>query len=339
MIETSMVRVTWHDKPVLEDVTVLICQNKTYDLIRLTIESLLTFYPTIKIVVADNSPNDRSGQWLRYKSTKHTNLQVVSGDKSHGVAMHTAIIRDVETKYVLLLDSDVIFKRHGVIELMHSNMINHPFLNDKEIIASGSLMNVTNSNDACGPPKDESDILRYIHPSVGMYNVEMYKQYNANFVDHGAPCVYVMQEARRKQHEVVGVNVADYVLHLSGASWTDPRTVWEWDFDTFRRPLLTIVSNEAVIQSDDDYEIVSRGYMSKGHYVIHGRESQHVDNNYFNMRFNVRGDYVCLTHNVPVEFVKMVRNQAIRYPGTDILDVAGVHVYSRRYFQSTTALL
>lgn len=329
MIETSMVRVTWQDKPMFEDVTILICQYKTYDLIRLTLESLLVFYPTIKIIIADNSPGDRSGEWIRYKSTQYPNIKVVRGDKSHGVAMHTAIMRDVQTKYVLLLDSDVIFKRAGVIELMRDSM-------SIDVFATGSLMNVTRSNHACGDPKDENDILRYIHPSCGMYDVEIYKSMKSNFADHGAPCVYPMLEAEGK-YKVVGLPVSDYVLHLSGASWTEPRTVWEWDFGVFRSPLVTFITDTMIKQSDNDFEILPHSTGTGGNFVIHTRESKVVDNNLFHMRFNVRGDYVCIAESLPLEFVKMVRNMAMRHPGSDILDVSGIHVYSRRYFQSTTS--
>jgi glycosyltransferase involved in cell wall biosynthesis len=337
MIETPMVRVTWEDKPMLEDVTVLICQYKTYDLIRLTVESLLVFYPTIKIVVADNSPEDRSGQWLRYKSAKYPNIQVVRGDKSHGVAMHTAIMRDVQTKYVLLLDSDVIFKRGGVIEMMRQEIKLGGIVGVHETFATGSLMNVTRKNHACGDPQDENDVLRYIHPSCGMYDVEIYKSMEAEFVDHGAPCVYPTLEAEEKGYKVVGVNVGDYVMHLSGASWTEPRTVWEWDFGVFMRPLLTFVNCFPDIQSDNDYDMIATQSVITGNFVIHDKEPKRVHSNLFTSRFDVRGDYVCMRHPIGMEFVKTLRGIATKNPTADILDVAGIPVYSRRYFQSTIA--
>jgi hypothetical protein len=343
MIETEMTRPFWTDKPQFEDITVLICQNKTHDLIRLCLESLFTFYPTIKTLVVNGSPNDQSGNWLKYKEAKLDNLTVWDrvGYDSHGVAMHEAIMYHVRTKYVLLLDSDVIVKRGGIVELMyryghnpHITQIKPSQEKPIRVLAAGMLMKVTRKGHACGPPKNEKDTLRYIHPSTGLYNVEMYKEMKANFVDHGAPCYAVMMEAEKKGLKVVGVPVADYVMHLSGASWTSPRTVWEWDNNVHLRPLVTFVAHSDIRQQDNDYDIVRPKKMKGGRFVIHGRDPQPVSNDLFTMRFNVTGDYVCLSDNPPPHLVTLIRKHAIMSPKADILDIEGHHIYSRKYFQS-----
>lgn len=333
MIETAMTRTTWTDKNNFEDITVLICQNKTHDLIRLCLESLFTFYPKITTLVVNGSPNDQSGRWLKTQEAMRDNLTVWdrTGYDSHGVAMHEAIIGHVKSKYVLMLDSDVIFKRHGVIEIMYSSIKSDPYF------AVGSLMNVTLSNHACGAPKDENDVLRYIHPSCGLVDVEMYKSFKSNFTDHGAPCVYPMIEAQEKGIPVLGVNVADYVLHLSGASWTDPRTIWPQDFGVFIRPLVTFISISSVLQVDNDYNVISPGDTIKTHVVIHGYEPVHVHNNLFSIRFHVTGYFVCVCDNPSTNLITILRNQ-IRNEVKNEYDIEGVKVYSREYFQQVISL-
>lgn len=333
MIETGMVRPFWEDKPMHEDITVLICQNKTYDLIRLSLESLLTFYPTIKILVVNGSPTDQSGKWLRYKEAQHDNLTVWdrTGYDSHGVAMHEAIMGHVTTKYVLLLDSDVIIKRAGVIELMRNAM--------PGVFASGMLMNVTRKNHACGWPDGPDDVLRYIHPSTGMYDVDIYKSMKSQFTDHGAPCVYPLIEAEEKGLMVIGLPVGDYIMHMSGASWTVPRTVWEWDNGVCMRPLVTFITHADIRQSDNDYDII-RPYRGEAQSVIvhDGREGKTVDNDVFSIRFNVMGDFVCACQSSPNDgVIARLRALATSSPELNEINIDGFIFYKRKYFQSQIA--
>ena len=340
MIETPMVRAVWQDKPQFEDITVLICQNKTIDLIRLSLESLLTFYPTIKILVVNGSPQDESGKWLNYKEAHTPNLTVWDrvGYDSHGVAMHEAITGYVTTKYVLLMDSDVIFKRHGAIEEMYREIDTAHSGTPQcfgTVFAVGSLMSVTKKNHACGPPLDENDILRYIHPSLGLYDVGMYKAMDSKFADHGAPCVYPMLEAEKKGFKVIGVDIPSYVMHLSGASWTDPRTVWNEDFGVCLRPLVTFITSSDLKFTDTDYDII-RPKQSKPIRVVKfdNTDKTEINNNLFDIRFNVSGDYVCVTDRQPdVGIVGLLRSTATDID-SDEINLSGFIFWKRSYFQS-----
>ncbi len=335
MIETAMARATWVDKPQLEDITVLICQNKTYDLIRLSLESLLTFYPTINILVVNGSPNDESGKWLKYKEAQLPNLRVWDrvGYDSHGVAMHEGIMGHVHTDYVLLMDSDVIIKRSGVIELMRDSM-------GPDVFSSGMLMNVTRRNYACGFPENDADVLRYIHPSTGLYDVNMYKIMEANFTDHGAPCVYPIIEAADKGFKVVGLPVADYVMHLSGASWSETNPVWDSDYNTCMRPLVTFVTDAPIKQTLSNYNVIPKGvqYQKKHYNYIDGYHV--VDNNLFNIRFNVSGDYVCVCDISPnPSIVQSLLKVATENPTLDTINIDGFEFHKRKHFQSKIAWL
>ena len=346
MIETPMIRFVWTEpaRPELDDITVLICQNKTPDLIRLSLESLLTFYPTIKILVVNGTPQDEAGKWLRYKEARTPNLRVWDrvGYDSHGVAMHEAITQQIDTKFVLMMDSDVIVKRGGWIEDIRFDLLD---LGSPPAFAAGSLMNVTNSNYAIGAPTNEADILRYIHPSCGMINREIYLQFLAKsnnktaFCDHGAPCVYTMQYAQKNGYQVIGYPVADYVMHLSGASWTNPRTVWSNDFNVFIRPLVTFISDVYIFQADRDYDVIPYSNQSTGHYVIHGQEAKEINNKLFDTRLRITGDYVCVVemgHYVAPDLVSRLRAEVTREP-KDVIKLDSITFYTREYYQSNIA--
>jgi len=333
MIETDMTRVTWSEPERLQNVTVVICQNKTYDLIRLSLTSLLNYYQSIKVLIVNGSPNDRSGKWLHYMAAQHDNVTVWdrTGYDSHGVAMHEAVKLKVLTDYVLMLDSDVIIRRGGFIEMLLGAFA-------ADVFATGALMNVTRSGYAIGPPKDESDVLRYIHPSTAMFDTWKYKSMKTNFADHGAPCVYPMIEAADRGLRVVGLPVANFVMHLSGASWFDPRPVWSDDNNVMLRPLVTFITDKQIQQTDNDFEILHPDRTWSGRVVIHYDNTYNVSNKYFSMRMSVNGDYVCIEEHPPINTVDKVRGIITNNGPMDVISFDGIEVYSRKYFQSKIAL-
>lgn len=350
---TEMIRPFWKEpaRPDLDDITVLICQNKTPDLIRLCLTSLLAFYPTIKILIVNGTPDDEAGRWIKYKAAKHSNVTVWDrvGYDSHGVAMDDAIEMKINTRYVLTLDSDVIIKRGGWIEDMKRFFHMAQYATPDTLFAVGALMEVTRKGDACGAPEDKTDILRYIHPHCGMYDRNIYKELEARFTDHGAPCVYTMKAAEEKGFRVEGFPVADYIMHLSGASWTDPRTVWSYDNEVMVRPLVSFVGQYPIAQEgDSDYDVVPMDHvLSSGNFVIHGKEPALVCNQLFKERMKVTGDYVCIDKNVDdPKIVAMLRNAITTQPGAaqenEIVisfPFAGrkFAFYTRKYYQEIIA--
>src|SRR5574343_402935 len=128
--EAEYHRQLWKEK----DITVLITQSKTLDITKLTLESLLNFYPDIPIFVVNNSPVDPSGDYLRYKQALLPNVKVWDreGINSHGTSMDEAIRNHITTKYILTLDSDIIIERGGWVEMMLDQM------REEELFATGT---------------------------------------------------------------------------------------------------------------------------------------------------------------------------------------------------------
>lgn len=287
-------RKLWDDM----DLTVLICQRKTREITQLCLESLLHFYPNVNILVVDGNSQDASTLYLRFMALKYPNVKVWerAGINSHGETMHEAILDHITTEYVLLMDSDVITMRYGMIEGMLSQ-----FDSNKKMYATGNTMLVTRKNDACGCPEDASDAMRYAHPCLSIYHVPTYKTLE-RFVDHGAPCCYNMEDAEKNGYEI-GFFPADlYTAHLSGSSWQQVCSVWNDDNDIFSRPLITFVltngsqAESLEKQKDKDFNMVTIGAVVDKMVAIHQIPEPHihVQNALYNMRFKVSGHYVCV---------------------------------------------
>jgi len=340
----DLIRPFWDYHRQWNDITVLICQRNTKILIQLCLESLLTYYPDIPILVVDGNSNDDSILYLRYKSLVCPNIRLWERKtmeseefNSHGNSMHEAIGM-IKTKYVLLFDSDMIVKRHGFIE----GMINQ-FENEK-LYATGSLMIVSNSVDGHGTPKDELDILEYPHPSCSIYRTDIYKQFRA-FGDYGSPCVHNVQDAILAGWELGTFPVNDYVMHLSGASWTTPRTIWSCDNDIFIRPFISFICEGQISkQTDSDFEIIPMlKDESNDNIVIHCQEpGKIVKNRIFRLRFAVHGEYVCVVNKsigiIDNNFVNCAKVSIIEEKTPDEIIIRGLRLVKRKMWQSKHAL-
>lgn len=351
--QIAMVRPLWThrqwflDNDHLGDITVLVCQRKTVDLIRLTIESLLRFYPDIKIVVVDGDSRDDSTLYLRYKAITTPNLKLVEikvndGHKhnSHGETMDFAIKNHITTKYVLLMDSDLVIERHGFIEGMKEQIEN------KGLYATGTLMLMSEKGEGCRPPDDENDILPYAHPSCSLYNAETYKTLR-RFYDHGAPCCWNMIDAKHKGLKVGYFPIDKYVSHLSGASWCEPQTIWNHDHDVYLRPFVTFITDNHVealkTQTDRDFDIVDTAPNANSFVVLHEDGiKRNITNNLYGMRFKVQGEYVCYLspyiQDISEKLVHLVKLAAIAQNAPNELNVGGLVFYKRNYWQNKICL-
>lgn len=349
MDEIALIRPNWDFKDYhlkkWTDITVLICQRKTKELIQLTVESLFRFYPDIPVLVVDGNSEDDSLLYLKYKSITHPNLKVFElgneGVNSHGTTMDLAIRDHIKTKYVLLLDSDVIIERYGFIEDMLEQM------QKEQLYATGTLMLVSRHYRACRPPTSDDDVLRYAHPSCSLYDVETYKTLET-FVDHGAPCVYNMIDAESKGLKIGLYPVDKYVAHLSGASWTIPRTIWGNDHDVCLRPFVTFITDKDGIQlegqTDSDFDIVPYGNLEKKSVIQHeGFKKFDVNNRLYSIRYNVHGEYVCVLsetiESFAKDFVHLLKLQAIEEESPDTMVVGGLLVIKRSLWQLEHCLI
>jgi hypothetical protein len=332
--------------PYPKDCTVLICAGSgSRGITQLTLESLLRFYPDISVLVVNGSPDEFDlTTYLEFMSLVYPNVRVWNrgGLNSHGDMMNDAIKEKITDEYILLLDNDSITIRGGYIEPMIEQ------LQEGYTLGTGALMLVTRSNEACGAPKDESDILRYIHPSCGLIRRSIYIQLEP-FKNHGAPCVFTMLDAERKGIKVKAYPIDKHTCHLSGANWCN--TIWMNDHDIWTRPFMSfIVSNERQAkelekQCDHDFDVHFLSNKSNALIIMHdgNMTKQKIQNRIYDLRFRVKGYYVCYLPETVTQidrgFVKACREQAVHENKLDQLLVWGVRLVERKKWQYEDCLL
>lgn len=348
----EMVRPFWDYSydPDPQNVTVLICAGVAVGTARtitqLTLESLLRFYPEVPVFIVNGNPADYDlTLYLQLQELAHKNIKVWhrGGINSHGDMMNEAIRQFINTKYVLLFDFDNVVHRGGFIEGMIDQLDS-----DDNMFATGATMIVSRKGEACGLPENESDILRYAHPSCSLIRRDMYLKVRT-FTNHGAPCVYSFIDAEKKGWSVGSFPVSYYESHLSGAGWCNPKTIWYNDHDVMMRPFLTfIVTTPAQVeflstQTDHDFEVHTLGKRMKESVIIHdNKPKKEVDNRLYDIRFRVKGEYVCiLLENISGmsdSYVLELRKAVIEKGLPDELDFAGLRVVRRKKWQYEDAL-
>ena len=325
-----MIRHTWTPPESFQDLTVLICQRKTPDVTKLCLESLLAWYPGIHVLVVDGDSKDESSMYLAMKQALYPNVKVhtYQGERhSHGEIMDYALRELITSRYVLLMDSDVITMRGGWVEEMLNRFYGYSLG-----YAIGTLMSMGIKAEGCGPAESEEDTVLYAHPSLSMINREMYLGMEP-FKDHGAPCIANMVDAKEKGYLVADYPVENVSLHLSGSSWTAPRTVWWHDNDVMVRPMLSIIGGHSEYDGND-VEVIPLDYTPKRWDSIitwDMKPTSNYDIVGFNIRFNVRGEYV-VEGSVDMDEIELFRQAVIR-SADDVITINGLEFIRRKEWQ------
>jgi hypothetical protein len=331
-----------YHKDTLSDVTVVIPQRKTKDFTQLCVESLLRFYPDIKMLIIDGDSQDDSTLYIMYKALTNPNITYYNhiGRNSHGEILDYAIHNLVTTHYMLTMDSDTITNRGGWIEQLLKQ-----FEQNDNLYATGSLMLVSYNNYGVGLPQDESDILRYAHPSCSMYRISIYKQLELAWNDNGAPLGHNMREAKDKGLEIDKFPIDKYVRHRTGSSWVkEHQIVWANDYDVPIRPFITFLIDNAIgiydlkVQTDKDFNMVVIG--ENREIRIWETSTRDINNPYYDIRFSVTGEYVILLNDNSVErtFAEEFKKYIITAGAPKIGKFNDIQFYERKYFQNYIAL-
>jgi hypothetical protein len=171
-----------------EDVTVIVVGYNTLETTRVCLESLVTYYPNVRLVLVDNGSTDGSAQYMTLVAqVRHGIVLLNSSNVGHGPAMHQAL-QYCKTKYALMLDSDSRVLKGGWIERMLDIA-----LRDDKVYAIGTMLQVNDAGDVVDAVDDG---YAYIHPARMLIDVNKYKLLTP-FNAHGAPCVMNMRDAMK----------------------------------------------------------------------------------------------------------------------------------------------
>jgi glycosyltransferase involved in cell wall biosynthesis len=196
--------------------TIIIICYETQPLIRTAYESIRNFYPDIKVIIVDGSKerSDCHHYTTGIRGT-HTEVYQVHRNIGHGEGMHFAM-KHVQTKYALLMDSDVVIKHGNIIESMEDCLETFTvkksdvgaFDFSKRFYGCGQIITVNNggSNSPDGFP--------YLHPHFALVDVEAYRAYPPA-AHHGAPMILPMRELHStgRSDLLKEFPVSEYISH------------------------------------------------------------------------------------------------------------------------------
>ncbi len=218
--------VTYRTAVSVADVTAVIVNFKTLWLARQAHSSLLCYYD-VPVVLVDNGSGDKATtQWVQAHGGICNEQNI-----GHGPALNQAIRERVKTPFVLTLDSDCVVQKGGWLEEMVD------FFFGSKAYAIGWLRwvdrwsGVPLERHLDKPPADR--FVRYIHPAVGLYDVEKYKTLRP-FAQLGAPCLWNMIDAEAAGYVVKDYPVFDYVKHL--VAGTRRMYGGRWNPETLEKP-------------------------------------------------------------------------------------------------------
>jgi GT2 family glycosyltransferase len=189
----------------LNDITVLIINYQTPDLLDRAISSLLKFYPETATIIFDNGSKDNSIEIINKFSKKHSNIHVFFNDKNifHGPAMDFALRNLVETKYCFILDSDTETVKKGFLEemrnILEENENNYAVGLEKNVNERGFLH--TNGK------------IKIILAPFMLIKKNIYLKLSP-FIHHGQPVMFNFDEAAKNGYKISNYPVDTYINHL-----------------------------------------------------------------------------------------------------------------------------
>jgi glycosyltransferase involved in cell wall biosynthesis len=196
-------------------VTALVVNYKTLELTQRCIQTLVTHYPLLPIVLIDNGSGDASSAFIAQVASEHENVRSHMNARNlyHGPALDQGM-RLADTPYVLTLDSDCEILDGGFIESMLREF------DDPALYALGELRYKNRFGYTYGYWYSEprAGWIPYVHPYAMLVDRGKYLDLPP-FVHHGAPCIKNMRGARRAGYSVRHFPIYDFVRHhLRGTS-------------------------------------------------------------------------------------------------------------------------
>ncbi len=164
---------------------------KTTDLIWISIGSFRKFYPTLPLIVVDNSGGDDCTATLESFQRQDPNMTLIKVDRNigHGLGLRRAL-KYVQTPYVYVFDSDVEILRETLLEEMLEKM-------QPGVYGTGYIRLCTSGGQQKNDGDlNDPDIVRYMHPLSCMISMKMYKKFRPPNTG-GAPFADIMTDLKK----------------------------------------------------------------------------------------------------------------------------------------------
>lgn len=206
----------------MKGITAIIVNRRTLALTQTCVESLLTYYPLIEIVLVDNKSGDASQDYIEQvaaDSPQIRGLFNMTVEPHHAVGLNIGVA-ETRTPYFLTLDSDVEVLRGEWIERMLTAFVRDPLL------AAVGHVSMNAGPDGTRPARRDEAVVHYVHPFCALWNREKFVQCRGGFRNSGAPAYVPCKLLQRKGFHIVnlpGLNphnipVPYYVQHKWGGT-------------------------------------------------------------------------------------------------------------------------
>lgn len=181
-------------------ITAVTVVYNTPHLIKTAMASIRKFYPALKVIIIDGSPEGSLClNVTKAMSGKFTKVIHAGANVGHGPGMSQGIAM-AESDYVLVFDSDI----EMLSPCLHDM---YKALADRNVYGVGQVVKV--DQHGMNDPKG----FDYLHPHFALISKVNYKQFPP-FIQHGAPCIKAMHRVSlQKQIRVVDFNLTGKILH------------------------------------------------------------------------------------------------------------------------------
>lgn len=187
------------------ETSILTVNYNTPELLRELLNSIDKFCPNINVYVVDGSDNKNLVKQTKMitKDRKNTVLFSLGRNIHHGPGLDFGI-RKIDTKYILLMDTDSVIIKAGLIERMHDSLDGGYGIGKIEYV------------DRNGWNVPEGNGIPYLHPRCALIDKDQYLKYKPA-LKHGAPMINAMTDIFDKgdQMELRDFpNLDEYYVHL-----------------------------------------------------------------------------------------------------------------------------
>jgi GT2 family glycosyltransferase len=165
------------------DFEIIVVNYNTPDLMVTLINSIRKFVGNNEIRIIDgsseeylNEPNYRN-LTINDKNIHH---HKIGYNIHHGGGMNYGLMR-CETKYALIVDSDLKFISKGYVEFIDNKIKKYD-----SFYGIGRVIKVNKDGEGVANGK-----IKYLHPNLMFLDVNEFKK-NVKFINHGSPCIKTM---------------------------------------------------------------------------------------------------------------------------------------------------
>ncbi len=187
------------------DITTVIVNYQTPDLLKAAVQSFKTFYADAEVLIIDNGSKDQneSKDAINDLRQQFQNIQAVFLKENifHGPAMDIAMRSYISSDYVFFLDSDTKCKKEGFLEEMVS------LFNSEQVYGVGEIIKANKRGY-----KSENGYKVLLTPYM-LLDVKKYLTLRP-FIHHGQPTINNFINASELGYELRNFKISEYIDHL-----------------------------------------------------------------------------------------------------------------------------